>query len=874
MSHSAEPNLARHVILSLNIDELPLTDVVRTALYPGRTELNILRTIDPSLSTLRNISDLGDKGSVRAQLWYNDVETFYCQASNCTQSEDSSSGAVSWQCDTLSCTCIPGSPLCGANPIADLTKTINSLGGTLGIKCDPPSNGSSTCSFVQDILKSLFGANGLQLSSCTFGECVQNAVVTGNSNSTATTTSSGGSSLGGGVIAGLAVVGALLLLAVIGIVWGWLVQRKARAAAGSGLGGTASQAERKAGVGIEWVDVGYTIQTRKRGGLLPTRGANDFDDGKVILNGISGRVQPGEMMAILGPSGAGKTSLIELLAGKNKDGIASGALTFFTPSGTPPPRRPRIGFVDQTDILPSTLTVKEALLFAARLRLPESVSEADKAARVFEVMQQLGISDLADMKIGGTFGQGRGVSGGEMRRISIGLELVARPEILILDEPTSGLDSASALKVATVLQQLARDPDSPTTVIASIHQPSSQLYRTFDQLLVLSKGRTLYSGAGGAAPTTYFASRGYPCPDMYNPADHLLDLATAPPSTLTSRPNVSSSSTEGPPGKVTNGTPGEKDALELRPLGSNSPSRKWIGSRDGKLATSHPDSLGYPSTFLTQLEVLSGREWTNLKRDKSLFIAHFGVAAILGVFCGGLYYNTGITIAGFQSRVGCLFFLGSLISFMSLSALYNIVEIKPLFLRERAGRYYSPSAWLLARVLFDVIPLRIIPTIVVSTITYWMAGLSADAARFFKFLLILVLFSLAMALYNFLLACTFSNGGIAILLSALFNLFTMTFAGFFVHLDTIPPVLRWLQWLCPLKYCLEALSVNEVGSGLMIQDSLQGVPVNISAQLIMTMLFGFGPNNYYRDVLVIFAFVAGFAVATIGTVWWLLRERR
>lgn len=105
------------------------------------------------------------------------------------------------------------------------------------------------------------------------------------------------------MIAGLAVVGALLLLAVVGIVWGWLVQRKARAAGGSGLGGTASQAERKAGVGIEWVEVGYTIQTRKRGGLLPTRGANDFDDGKVILNGISGRVQPGEMMAILGPSG-------------------------------------------------------------------------------------------------------------------------------------------------------------------------------------------------------------------------------------------------------------------------------------------------------------------------------------------------------------------------------------------------------------------------------------------------------------------------------------------------------------------------------------------------------------------------------------------
>ncbi|KAG8971508.1 hypothetical protein FRB90_010475, partial [Tulasnella sp. 427] len=377
----------------------------------------------------------------------------------------------------------------------------------------------------------------------------------------------------------------------------------------------------------------------------------------------------------------------------------------------------------------------------------------------------------------------------------------------------------------------------------------SQLYRTFDQLLVLSKGRTLYSGPGGASPTTYFASRGYPCPDLYNPADHLLDLATASPVALMTRPEVSGSSIEGSPRKVAE-TPGKEDAIELGPIYGKPQSRKWVGS-NGKLATSHPESLGYAATFLTQLEVLSGREWTNLKRDKSLFIAHFGVAAILGVFCGGLYYKTGVTIAGFQSRVGCLFFLGSLIAFMSLSALYNIVEIKPLFLRERAGRYYSPSAWLLARVLFDVIPLRIIPTIVVSTITYWMAGLAPDAARFFKFLLILVLFALAMALYNFLLACTFRNGGIAILLSALFNLFTMTFAGFFVHLDAIPPVLRWLQWLCPLKYCLEALSVNEVGSGLMIQDTLQGVPVNISAQLIMTLLFGFGANNYYRRVVVL-----------------------
>ena len=129
-------------------------------------------------------------------------------------------------------------------------------------------------------------------------------------------------------------------------------------------------------------------------------------------------------------------------------------MNFFRSDGSQVSRRPNIGFVDQvslvkrayilltdkeleSDILPPMLTVKEALLFSARLRLPESVPDSSKIARVFEVMTQLGIDGIADTIIGSNNGEGRGVSGGEMRRVSIGLELVGRPEILILDEPVS-----------------------------------------------------------------------------------------------------------------------------------------------------------------------------------------------------------------------------------------------------------------------------------------------------------------------------------------------------------------------------------------------------------------------------------------------------
>lgn len=388
----------------------------------------------------------------------------------------------------------------------------------------------------------------------------------------------------------------------------------------------------------------------------------------------------------------------------------------------------------------------------------------------------------------------------------------------------------------------------------------------FDHVLLLAKGTCIFNGEGGSAPSHYFASKGIQCPEGYNIADHLLDIASETSAVSMEESAWSSGATR---------------SLEEK---QDEPSDSLQNNGTAIHTSVSPDTVRrrlwtlrkgtYTTTFLTQLEVLSQREWKILKRDKTLFWTHISVASVLGVFCGGLYFNTDDSIAGFQSRVGCLFFLGALIAFSSLSALYNLVEIRALFLRERSGSLYSPTAWLTTRLIFDVVPLRLLPTIVVSTVTYWMAGLANDAAHFFKFLFILVLYTLAMTLYNFLLACLFRNGGVAILMSALSALYQMTYAGFFVHLNSIPPVLRWLQWLCPLKYTLEALSVSEVGSGLVIKDTLEGVPVNVSASLIMQLLFGFGVNNYYRDVLVLFAFIAGFGCLTIIVVWAKVRERR
>ncbi|EKM83122.1 hypothetical protein AGABI1DRAFT_98017 [Agaricus bisporus var. burnettii JB137-S8] len=840
------------------------------AIYPLKSTLNIMRTRQPSLTPVPNVTAFGDTAEAYAQLFYDGVEQFYCHANSCTQEVDDSDGSAKWHCSNLRCTCRPDTTFCGGVPVSDLTIPINGLVGDLDIECGAvdASTNLASCIFKQATLEQLFGPNGLPLDGCTFGECVRQSVIDNGGNLTDTISdgNENGSSLNGGVIAGLAVVGGLVLLALLVLLWGLWAQRKAR------LSGLKDLDRRR--VTLEWTNLTYIVPGSydRTFWSFGSKGGHE----QTILNALTGRVEPGQMMAILGPSGAGKTTLVEILAGKNKSGTISGQVLTSPSYDLQGP--PRIGFVPQQDILPPMLTVFEALLFAARLRLPESIPDTEKQERAIALLERLGIESIRNARIGDNSGRkSRGISGGEMRRVSIGLELIACPDILILDEPTSGLDSVSAARVARVLHEIAHDPVNPIPVIASIHQPSSQLYQQFDTVLLLSQGHTLYSGAGSMAPVEHFNATNVAPPYLqgYNVADYLLEVASDPPVSLF---DLSSSHKQLPRGSGSNCEVSEKGHSSLNRDGEKKGNSEDLAIMNEQAATPHRTNGRtknmYATTFLTQLQHLSGREWKILRRDKSLFITHTAVASVLGVFCGGLYYQTDTSIAGFQSRVGCLFFLGALIAFSSLSALYNIVDIRPLFLRERSSAYYSPTSWLLSRFLFDMIPLRLIPTIIVSSITYWMAGLAPHPPNFFKFLFVLVLYSMAMTLFNFLLGTLFQNGGIAILLSALSALYQMTFAGFFVHLNSIPPVLRWLQWLCPLKYNLEALSVNEVGSGLLIQDTLEGVPVNVSASLIMNLLFGFGSNNYYRDILVLFAFIAGFGVGVIGIVWFKVRERR
>lgn len=250
---------------------------------------------------------------------------------------------------------------------------------------------------------------------------------------------------------------------------------------------------------LQFSDISYTLSSGRR-----------------VLDGVSGAVQPGEVMAVLGASGAGKSTFLDILARKSKRGTVGGQVLVNGRKVQNAEYRRVVGFVDQEDTLMGTLTVYETVLYSALLRLPREMTFEDKRMRTLETMHELGIIGIRDSRIGES--GHRSISGGEKRRVSIACELVTSPSILFLDEPTSGLDSYNAYNVVDSLVQLARN--YKRTVVFTIHQPQSNIVALFDKLLLLASGKVVYSGKAEKAQR-YFETIGCSCPPGFNIADYL-----------------------------------------------------------------------------------------------------------------------------------------------------------------------------------------------------------------------------------------------------------------------------------------------------------------------------------------------------------------
>ncbi|KAN0064033.1 hypothetical protein ACQY0O_003639 [Thecaphora frezii] len=865
------------------------------AVFPGTLEMAMTKVGTPEDFTATGVAPWSQQAnSTLATVFYEGVEQFYCQATGCTFSNATRSatlgksrfGTTDTTCQNLHCYCIPGTTMCGGGTL-DLTPVINGLSGNLSMPCDyvdpaavsSGANATGDCAFRGDLLTSLFGDEGLPLKQCRYGSCVTQGDLHAfwQTEANSSGASSNGDKLSGPLKGGLAVLAVVVAGLLGALAFGFWRRRKAAQRPRDFDGSS---------VGIVWKDIHYGLISRgaKRNVFSRSAASNEkvataSDDHTTvvklgnydpnhILKSVSGRIEPGQMVAVLGPSGAGKSTLVDILAGRAKSGKVSGEIAFaFADAGRSGSHvggmSPRtIAFVDQDDALPAHSTVREALRMAADLSLPENVPTNEKVALVNHVINLLGLSQVADRRIGDH--RRRGVSGGERRRVSIGCALVARPKILIADEPLSGLDAFSASRVISAFRDLARGPVAgSTTVIMTLHQPSSEIFHSYDTVILMTSGRAIYKGPPSEC-MDWCREQGDVCPPGHNVADHLLKIAFDPE---------------------------KQGAFSLE---YNAPKTSGHLSDDGAAWTSAQASAavviaaGTPAgpawarvtgnapctTFMTQLATLSERARIIALRDRAGPLAHLVGAVVFGLVTGGCFYQVDLTIAGFQNRVGSMYFLLILLCFAAMSACTTLARDRPLMVRERSNGLYGPTAWILSFVLFDAVLLRLIPTVLITTIIYWMVGLKPDAGFFFEFVLIAFLFHESVALYNMILASVIEDLSVAILVAGTSILFNIGYGGFLLNLDQIPAVLRWLQWLCPLKYALEAVSTHEL-KGLQLVDKVAGVNISTSVSLFSGSLFGFRDGAFYRDLLVLaLGFNLGCFVLLCGAVWWKMRDVR
>lgn len=224
----------------------------------------------------------------------------------------------------------------------------------------------------------------------------------------------------------------------------------------------------------------------------------------------------------MGPSGAGKSSLLNILAGRasSKNNLQIDAdirLNGIRANPTKMSTRKQIAFVAQDDSLQCTQTPREAIRFSAKLRLPRTFSDEQIEILTETMVHALGLTRCADTYVGGPLL--KGISGGERKRTSVGVELVVKPSVVFLDEPTSGLDSYSAYQVVDVLKKVA---NAGASVMFTIHQPSSEVFNSFDKIILMNRGKVLYQGVGVDTCNRYFSDRGFAVPLNFNPADWIM----------------------------------------------------------------------------------------------------------------------------------------------------------------------------------------------------------------------------------------------------------------------------------------------------------------------------------------------------------------
>ncbi|XP_061394617.1 uncharacterized protein LOC133330163 [Musca vetustissima] len=563
----------------------------------------------------------------------------------------------------------------------------------------------------------------------------------------------------------------------------------------------------------------------------------------------------------MGPSGSGKTTLLDCLSSQRK--ISSTSRIYVNGEPLSKKWRRKICYVLQEEIFFSSLTLRETVTYAALLRLPEKMPKVEKFAMVDSILESLELTSCQHTKFGDYMN--RGLSGGEKRRANIACELLTNPLLMLLDEPTSGLDSHAAISLLKILKRYAIQEQK--TVVITVHQPSSEMFRMFDKLLLLYNGCTAYYG-GVNNIYEYFQDIGVTIKPHYNPAEFVLEQLKSNPDTrekLFMAAKESYSNILNQNCLAQNGVINTNEINRICPsvmvchedkdqhnvlindiiqnyyndvhtnssrhlrtesnnchLGFNLESCQRsceeatqqlcpseLHSDAWTVPVDNEDWLDYPTKFHTQFRVLSNR---NFKEAKSRMLSKLNWFQTIGLslMTGVIWFNIPRTEEYLHDLQGWMFFSQTYwMLFALFGALNSFPSEREVINKERRSGSYRLSAYYLAK-MFGELPLVVTLPTVYLLISYSLLGCSS-LKLFLLMLVFLLLNTMVAQSVGFFIGACCMDMNVSITLSALYTLATQLFGGF---LSTrIPEFLSWIRYTSMVHYAYQNMQILEFREG-------------------------------------------------------------
>ncbi|XP_058112108.1 pleiotropic drug resistance protein TUR2-like [Magnolia sinica] len=514
-----------------------------------------------------------------------------------------------------------------------------------------------------------------------------------------------------------------------------------------------------------------------------------------LLKGVNGAFRPGVLTALMGVSGAGKTTLMDVLAGRKTDGYIEGNITI---SGYPKKQETFariLGYCEQNDIHSPHVTVYESLVYSAWLRLPTEVDSATRKMFIEEVMELIELTSLRESLVG--LPGVNGLSTEQRKRLTIAVELITNPSIIFMDEPTSGLDARAA---AIVMRTVRNTVDTGRTVVCTIHQPSIDIFEAFDELFLMKRGgEEIYIGPLGHHSShliNYFEGINgiHKIKDGYNPATWMLE--------------VSSIAQEGILGVNFSEIYKNSDLFRRNKALIAEMSSPPAGSKDLYFSSQ------YSQPFITQCIACLWKQRMSYWRNPPYTAVRLLFTTVIALTFGTIFWDLGSKTTSQQdlfNAMGSMYAAVLFIGVQNASSVQPVVAVeRTVFYRERAAGMYSALPYAFAQVVVEI-PYILVQTLVYGVIVYAMIQFEWTAAKFFWYLFFMFFTLLYFTFYGMMAVGLTPNHDIAAIVSSAFYALWNLFAGFIIPQPRIPIWWRWYYWACPVAWTLYGLVTSQFG---------------------------------------------------------------